>query len=69
MALGRRFTELTRLDVTDVISSVVEAFANRSAHGLEQSQHAPRKETYDGLSQQFSHVRFHLLLFSGDSYS
>ncbi|KAL4754455.1 hypothetical protein BDW72DRAFT_190047 [Aspergillus terricola var. indicus] len=54
MALGRRFTELTSLDVTDLISSVVEAFANRSANGLEQSQHAPRKEAYDGIPQRFS---------------
>ncbi|KAL6233653.1 hypothetical protein BDW75DRAFT_241795 [Aspergillus navahoensis] len=65
MALGRRFTELTGLDITDLISSVVETFAVRSAYSLEQSQHAPRKEIHDRLSQRLSQVGFTISFSAG----
>ncbi|KAL4927381.1 uncharacterized protein BDV17DRAFT_126881 [Aspergillus undulatus] len=44
MALSKRFSELTGLDITNLISSVVEGFADKSAYSLGESKHAPTKE-------------------------
>jgi hypothetical protein len=45
MDFGRRFTELTGLNVTNIIHSVVEAVADRSSYTLEERRHAPRKQS------------------------
>lgn len=64
MALGKRFAELTGLNITDIIHNVVEAVAERTAYSLEDSQHAPMKGNRDihpGVCQVSS-----LLSLSGD---
>ncbi|KAL4964684.1 uncharacterized protein BDV14DRAFT_200735 [Aspergillus stella-maris] len=57
MTLGRHFAEFTGLDITDLISTVVETFADKTASGLEESQHAPKKDSRNSqsLGQHFSH--------------
>ena len=50
MTLGRRFAEFTGLDITDLISTVVESFADKTASGLDESQHAPKKDSQNSQS-------------------
>lgn len=54
MALGKRFAELTGLNITNIIHNVVEAVAEKAAYGLEDSQHAPKngnRDTHPGICQ------------------
>ncbi|KAL2817396.1 hypothetical protein BJX63DRAFT_429786 [Aspergillus granulosus] len=44
MGFDKRFTELTGLNITNIIHHVIEAVADRSSYTLEESRHAPKKQ-------------------------
>lgn len=67
MALGRRFAELTGLNISDIIHNVVEAVTERAAYSLEDSQHAPKKgnrDTHPGVCQVSSLLSLSLITCS-----
>lgn len=66
MAFGKRIAEITGVDITNLIHNVVESFADQSAQGLGESQHAPRKGGQDSLpSKDLCQVGPHASLGSG----